>query len=222
GTNRLTHKSNDEQFAQKQEEIRHFVQDRHPGGKKNHDSLIREEGVFGRGAEYFNIGANAVHVVCVSTHHDVGVSVDELDEFLQTPEAALQTTQQELGKFILCKHLYNTVHTVKLDQGAKRQRSCVIPEQQRGERKADFMESRHVIWLYRRPVVRGEGAGQGHLSQSRDKVGTPEEEEDVVELQGDQVFVVNGFSSVEGKKTLGVRTMTFHHTGGVVLDTDTG
>lgn len=29
--NRLTHKSNDEQFAQKQEEICHFIQDSHPG-----------------------------------------------------------------------------------------------------------------------------------------------------------------------------------------------
>lgn len=35
------------------------------------------------------------------THHDVGISVQELDAFFQTPEAALQTAQQELGKFIL-------------------------------------------------------------------------------------------------------------------------
>lgn len=35
------------------------------------------------------------------THHDVGISVQELDAFFQTPEAALQTAQQEPGKFIL-------------------------------------------------------------------------------------------------------------------------
>lgn len=35
------------------------------------------------------------------THHDVGISVQELDAFFQTPEAALQTAQQEPGKLIL-------------------------------------------------------------------------------------------------------------------------
>lgn len=82
-------------------------------------------------------------------------------------------------------------------------------------------ESRHVIWFDKGPVVWGERPCQGHLSQSRDKVGTPEEEEDVVELQADQVFVVNGLSTIEGKKALGVRALRFHGTGGVVLRTQT-
>lgn len=36
-----------------------------------------------------------------STHHDVGVPVEELDAFLQTPEATLHTGQQEFGKLVL-------------------------------------------------------------------------------------------------------------------------
>lgn len=36
-----------------------------------------------------------------STHHYVGISIQELDTFLQTPETALQAAQQEPGKFIL-------------------------------------------------------------------------------------------------------------------------
>lgn len=37
-----------------------------------------------------------------NTHHNVGISIQELDTFLQTPETALQTAQQESGKLILC------------------------------------------------------------------------------------------------------------------------
>lgn len=83
-------------------------------------------------------------------------------------------------------------------------------------------EGRHVVRLDRGPVVRGEGPGQGHLSQGRDEVGAPEEEEDVVELQADQVFVVGGLSAVEGEKALRVGALRFFDTGGVVLGIDAG
>lgn len=36
------------------------------------------------------------------SYHDVRVSVQELDEFFQAPEAALQAAQEELGKLIIC------------------------------------------------------------------------------------------------------------------------
>uniref|UniRef100_A0A8C6KQE6 Uncharacterized protein n=1 Tax=Nothobranchius furzeri TaxID=105023 RepID=A0A8C6KQE6_NOTFU len=132
------------------------------------------------------------------SHHDVGVPVQELDELLQTPEAALQTAQQELGA---------------LDERSERQTSCVIPETGREDGQL-----RHVLGLVRGPVVRGKGAGQGHLSQSRDEVGAPEEEEDVVELQRDQVFMVHRLPPVEGKEALRVPALLLHQARRVILE----
>uniref|UniRef100_A0A3B4YFI3 Uncharacterized protein n=1 Tax=Seriola lalandi dorsalis TaxID=1841481 RepID=A0A3B4YFI3_SERLL len=148
---RLTHKPNDEQFAQKQEEICHFIQDE-------------------------------------------GIS-----------EAALQTLVVQILQQNPDDLNYGE------DEGAERQTSGMIPET-RHER------SRHVIWLDKGPVVRSKGPGQSHLSQTDDKVGTPEKEEDVVELQADQVFVVNRLSSVEGEKALGVGALRLHWTAREVLN----
>ena len=50
--------------------------------------------------------------------------------------------------------------------------------------------------------MRGEGSGEGHLSQRRHEVSAPEEEEDVVELQPDQVLVVRRLSTVESEQAL--------------------
>uniref|UniRef100_A0A3Q3EPQ3 Uncharacterized protein n=1 Tax=Labrus bergylta TaxID=56723 RepID=A0A3Q3EPQ3_9LABR len=171
---RLTHEPNNKQFAQKQEEI-FFCNHLHHVYSPDHVPHEQEEGIFSSGAKRY------------ITHHNVGISVQELDAFLQTPEAALQTAQQKLGELILVVQILN---------------SCMIPKQEKKEGR--------------------KRSGQGHLSHSCDEVGTPEEEEDVVELQADQVLVVNSFSSVEGKKALGVRALIFHGTGGEVLSRDTG
>jgi len=64
-----------------------------------------------------------------------------------------------------------------------------------------------VVRLLVGPVVRGEGPRQGHLTQGRHEVGAPEEQEDVVELEHDQVLVVDALAAVERKQALGVRTL---------------
>uniref|UniRef100_A0A3B3ZAE1 Uncharacterized protein n=1 Tax=Periophthalmus magnuspinnatus TaxID=409849 RepID=A0A3B3ZAE1_9GOBI len=128
------------------------------------------------------------------TNHDVGVSIEELDKFLQTPEAALETAQQELGKLILVE--YQTLelvvkvlqqHSDDLNDGEnerpKGQSTCVIPAKT-----------------------------NSHLPQCCDKVSAPEEQEDIVELQCNQVLVVNCLPSIESKKALRVWTLCFHKT----------
>lgn len=90
---------------------------------------------------------------------------------------------------------------------------------ERSAKRRKYGEGRHVVWLDKSPVVRGKGPRQSHLPQRRDKVGAPKEEKDVVELQANQVFVVNGLSAVEGKKALRVRALRLHGCGRVVLRT---
>uniref|UniRef100_A0A673CN20 Uncharacterized protein n=1 Tax=Sphaeramia orbicularis TaxID=375764 RepID=A0A673CN20_9TELE len=182
------------QFAQKQEEICHFVQD--DSQSPDHVPQKEEEGISGRGAEVFAINR---------TYHNISVSVEELDEFLQTPETTLQTSHTfklvdegaEPSKCNKCEIMSHCFHT------------C-IPE--RSPKGREHWEGGHVIWFDKCPVVRGKGPSQGHLPQSRDKVGAPEEEEHIVELQSDQVFVINGLSTIESKKALGVWTLSFHWT----------
>uniref|UniRef100_A0A8D2ZKJ9 Uncharacterized protein n=1 Tax=Scophthalmus maximus TaxID=52904 RepID=A0A8D2ZKJ9_SCOMX len=168
----------------------------------DHVSHEEEEGISGGGNH---------------THHNVGISVEELDAFLQTPEAALQTAQQELGELVLVVQILQQNPddlNYGQNEGAERQTSCVIPTtRQRKPAGRKHWEGGHVAGLVEGPVVRGESPGQRHLSQSDDEVSAPEEEEDVVELQGDQVLVVNRFSSVERKEALGVRALRFHRTG---------
>uniref|UniRef100_A0A8C7F7C2 Uncharacterized protein n=1 Tax=Oncorhynchus kisutch TaxID=8019 RepID=A0A8C7F7C2_ONCKI len=153
-----------------------------------------EEGIFGRRAEV------------LYTNHNVGISVDELDEFLQAPEAALETLVVDVLQ----------QNPDDLDDGederAKRQGTCVIPEQGKDG------EGRHVVRLDQGPVVGGKGPSQGHLTQRCHKVGTPEEQEDVVELQANQVLVVDSLSTVEGKQTLGVWALRLHTGGAEVLE----
>uniref|UniRef100_A0A668AFH9 Uncharacterized protein n=1 Tax=Myripristis murdjan TaxID=586833 RepID=A0A668AFH9_9TELE len=152
------------------EEICHLVQDSYP--------VREEEGISERTK------------VQQPTHHNVGISVEELDEFLQTPEA--NEIQRRTEIFELSK----------TKTSSKRQSSCVIPNTERDNGCREDWEGWHVIRLDKGPVVGGKSPCQGHLSQSRDKIGTPEEEEDVVELQTDQVLVVNSFSTVEGCEVL--------------------
>uniref|UniRef100_A0A8C2WUC1 Uncharacterized protein n=1 Tax=Cyclopterus lumpus TaxID=8103 RepID=A0A8C2WUC1_CYCLU len=121
------------------------------------------------------------------THHDVGVPVQKLDAFLQTPEAALHANDPD-----------------DLDHGqderAKGQGPCVVS----GHEEGTEANRGNIIRLLEGPVIRGEGPRQGDLAQGRHKVGAPEEEKDVVELEQDEVFVVEGLPTIEGKQTTGL------------------
>uniref|UniRef100_A0A8B9QLI5 Uncharacterized protein n=1 Tax=Apteryx owenii TaxID=8824 RepID=A0A8B9QLI5_APTOW len=162
----------------------------------------QEEGVPGRSAE---VGA------VDGSYHDICVSVQELDEFFQAPEAALQTAQEELGKLIIRSTFQPVVQVFQSDpddlddgeeQGPEGERAGVVPRAAEGREEG---EGGHVVGLLEGPVVRREGPRQRDLAQRDHEVGQPEEHEDVVELEDDEVLVVGRLAPVEREEALGVR-----------------
>uniref|UniRef100_A0A8C7X0L9 Uncharacterized protein n=1 Tax=Oryzias sinensis TaxID=183150 RepID=A0A8C7X0L9_9TELE len=126
-----------------------------------------------------------------SPHHDVGVPVQELDELLQTPEAALHAAQDETGTRVLCScRTEPSIFSLTLnsdylhqgqDQSSKRQGADVVPAGRRETKHRD------VARLVEGPVVGGEGARQRALPQGNDKVDAPEKSDGVVDLQVEEV-----------------------------------
>uniref|UniRef100_A0A671XP07 Uncharacterized protein n=1 Tax=Sparus aurata TaxID=8175 RepID=A0A671XP07_SPAAU len=135
-----------------------------------------------------------------------GISVQKLDTFLQTPEAALHVGHPVLKLDLLTFQFVIQVlqkHPDDLDQRqdqrAKSQGACVVSGQQE--------ETQANCELLEGPVIRGESPRQSDLAQGCHKVGAPEEEEDVVELEQDEVLVVEGLPTIEGKQALCIRTL---------------
>uniref|UniRef100_A0A3B3S1R1 Uncharacterized protein n=1 Tax=Paramormyrops kingsleyae TaxID=1676925 RepID=A0A3B3S1R1_9TELE len=138
------------------------------------------------------------------------ISVEELDELLQAPEATLQALVVQVLQ-------QNPDHLDDgQDQGTEGKRASVVPEGCSAQ-GCEYGECRHVIRLLEGPIVGGKGTSQGHLTQCRHEVGTPEEEEEVVELKHDQIFVVRTLAPVKGKQALGAGTRGFDQRSAEVL-----
>uniref|UniRef100_A0A672JB38 Uncharacterized protein n=1 Tax=Salarias fasciatus TaxID=181472 RepID=A0A672JB38_SALFA len=170
------------------------------------DLLSKKESVPSRAAEILPIDCN------LEDMKDNWVPLKELDAFLQTPEAALHAFQKKFSSLVLSlvieilqKHPDDLDQ--RQDQGAERQGACVVSEQEEHTERGEDGVRRDVVRLFEGPVIRGEGPRESDLAQSRHEVGTPEEEEDVVELKQDEVFVVDRLASVEGKQALCVWTL---------------
>uniref|UniRef100_A0A8C6TN16 Uncharacterized protein n=1 Tax=Neogobius melanostomus TaxID=47308 RepID=A0A8C6TN16_9GOBI len=133
-----------------QQEIGHFIQHSH-----STITHIEEEGISGCGAE--DAGSWV-------TYHDVCISIEELDEFLQAPEATFELVVQVLQQ-----------HSDDLnggeDEGAKRQGARVVP----AKTITNTELCRNIVRFDEGPVIRGKRPGQCHLPQRCDEVGAPEE-----------------------------------------------
>uniref|UniRef100_A0A2I3TPZ0 Uncharacterized protein n=2 Tax=Pan TaxID=9596 RepID=A0A2I3TPZ0_PANTR len=185
----LTHTTNDQKFAQQEEEVSNFIQDSHSAG----DSEGQEEGIPGRGAE---IGA-------VDGNLEESIPIEEFDELLQAPEAAFETGHEALGKLPLIQVLeYHTddLHNGQ-DERAKGQGACVVPRPAKGREER---EGRQVVRLAQGPVVGGKGPGQRDLAQRQHEVGQPEEHEGIEDLQAQQGPVVARLTTVEGELATGI------------------
>uniref|UniRef100_A0A3P8ND21 Uncharacterized protein n=1 Tax=Astatotilapia calliptera TaxID=8154 RepID=A0A3P8ND21_ASTCA len=96
--------------------------------------------------------------------------LEELDKFLQTPKTALQTLVVQILQ----------QNPDDLDDGEDKGAKFFTQHRYKPERspkRRKHWESRNVIWLFGSPVVR-----------SKHKIGTPKEEEDVVELTLDRLI----------------------------------
>uniref|UniRef100_A0A8C9YCK1 Uncharacterized protein n=1 Tax=Sander lucioperca TaxID=283035 RepID=A0A8C9YCK1_SANLU len=90
------------------------------------------------------------------------------------------------------------------DQRAKSQGACVVSGQEE-ETGANIVHL--FLFTVNTPLNTPTGSRQSDLAQGRHKVGAPEEEEDVVELEQDEVFVVIGLPTIEGKQALCVECL---------------
>uniref|UniRef100_A0A8D2JQW4 Uncharacterized protein n=1 Tax=Sciurus vulgaris TaxID=55149 RepID=A0A8D2JQW4_SCIVU len=146
-----------------------------------------------------------------STHHDVGIPVEEFDELLQAPKATLETGHEKLGKLLwlghtfqaliqILKHHSNNLHDGE-NEGAKGQGSCVVPCPAKGREERKGWQ---VVWLAQGPVVGGKGPSQCDLAQRQHEVGQPKEHEGIEDLQAQQCTVVARLTTIEGELASGV------------------
>uniref|UniRef100_A0A667X6L7 Uncharacterized protein n=1 Tax=Myripristis murdjan TaxID=586833 RepID=A0A667X6L7_9TELE len=146
-----------------QQQVCHFIQHHHPAGRHS------------------------------SADHDVCVPVEELDELLQTPEAALQAAHEETGTGILRRWGRESKHTHYQDQSTKCQGAHMVPDDEKYMKNAIC------------PVVGGKGSGQRALSQGDDKIGTPEERHHIVDLQVEEVPLKQALVVVFDEYAAGLR-----------------
>uniref|UniRef100_A0A3Q3W0R0 Uncharacterized protein n=1 Tax=Mola mola TaxID=94237 RepID=A0A3Q3W0R0_MOLML len=144
-----------------------------------------EKCISSRGAETFSVDC---------------IPVQELDTFLQTPEAALHAVifLNLLTFQLVIQVLQNDPDHLdqRQDERAKRQGARVVSgQQEEAQANREDGEGGNVLGLFEGPVG-------GH------EVGAPEEEEHVVELKQDEVIVVEGLPAVEGKQALGIGALS--------------